>query len=223
MMRTAGTGRAGTLAALLVLLGLLASIASGQRSYIPIDQPRFLQIELLEVAPIGTGYYTDYYGKHLARFQDIYFGLRALKLTYHSGRGFRAGISASDGGGILNLDMDYLPSGGSYAPVYVGYDIVFNPKKTAFFYGVVPSCYVEATLGALPLYARVTAACDIDYYGLGIGAEAGCVTCNSNGPPYSPPPAAFRPTIYAALKLRLLDAAFRLPEHHSPERGVLHI
>jgi hypothetical protein len=108
--------------------------------------------------------------------------------------------------------------------VHVGYDIVFNPRKTAFFYGVVPSCYVEATLGAFPPYAKVAAACDIDYWGLGVGAEVGCFTCNNKDPRFSPPPAAFRPTVYMALKLRLLDAAFRLPGgRHGSERGVLHI
>lgn len=222
MMRISGTGRTRILAALLVLLGLLAGTAPGQRSCVPIDQPQFLQVELLEVAP-GTGYYTDYNGQHYAGYADVYVGLRALRLTYHSGRGFRVGISAYDGGGIPDLDYDYLPSGGSAVPIHVGYEIVLNPRKTAFFYGMVPSCYAEATLGALPLYAKIAAACDIDYYGLGIGADVGCFTCNSKGPPYSPPPAAFRPTIYAALKLRLLDAAFRLPGRHSPERAVPHI
>jgi hypothetical protein len=185
-------------------------MAPGQSAIVPIDQPRFLQVELLEVAPYGSGYYSDHSGRPLARYHDIYIGVRAVKVTYHSGAGLRAGISLIDGCGIPDLDMMNLPFGSSSAPVHIGYDIVFNPRKTGFFYGAVPACYVEATVGALPLYAKLAAALDIDYYGLGVGAEAGCFTCN-NKSDHPPQPAAFRPTVYMALKLRLLDAAFRLP------------
>jgi hypothetical protein len=195
------------------MLGLLAGTAPGQRAIVPIDQPRFLQVELLEVAPYGSGYYSDYSGRHLARYHHITIGVRVIKVTYHSGTGLRAGISLGDGCGIPDLDMMNLPSGSSTAPVHIGYDIVFNPRKTGFFYGVVPACYVEATLGAFPLYAKVAAACDIDYWGLGVGAEAGCFTCNNKGD-YPPQTAALRPTVYMALKLRLLDAAFPLRGWH---------
>ena len=106
-----------------------------------------------------------------------------------------------------------MPNGGSIAPVHVGYDIVFNPMKTAFFYGMVPSCYVEATLGAIPPYVKVAAACDVDYWGLGIGVETGCITWNNKyGSQQS---RLLRPTVYASVKLRLLDAAFRLPGRHN--------
>jgi hypothetical protein len=68
---------------------------------------------------------------------------------------------------------------------------------------MVPSCYAEATLGAYPRpYAKLAAACDIDYIGVGTGFEVGVVDWNSLG---------FHPQLYATLKLRLLDAAFRLP------------
>ena len=202
-MRTAGSTRShGLVAASLVLLALLAGMASDYRSYVPIDQPQFLQVEpvelvpLLGVSPLGV---------------DI--AVRVLKATWHSGRGFRAGISGVDIAGPVGVQYDpLLPWGFSIAPVHIGYDIVLNPKKTGFFYGMVPSCYVEATLGAFPPYAKVAAACDVDYYGIGTGIEVGVVDWNRQSEYPGPHTVlVFRPAIYAALKLRLLDAAFRLP------------
>jgi hypothetical protein len=195
---------------LLVTLALLAGIASAQRSVIPIDQPSYLQVEVLEVG-LGPCLSTDDSARHVLADDRGYWALRAVKLTYHSPFGLRAGISFGDVGGIPDI-IGYMgyPSGGSGFPVHVGYDIVFHPLKTGFFYGAVPACYVEATLGALPLYAKLAAACDIDYWGIGLGLEAGCLTWN-NRPPWGPNPPPFRPALYAALKLRLLDAAFRLP------------
>jgi len=198
-MRTAGTGR--VLSSLPVMMLLLAGMTQGQRSYVPIDQPQFLQVEPIEAVPLlGVGYH----GSILA--------MRVLKATWHSGKGLRAGISGLDANGSLDIDFEGYPEGWSIAPVHVGYDIVFNPKKTAFFYGVVPACYVEGTFGALPLYAKLAVACDIDYYGVGTGIEVGCVDWNHQ-PAYNGHPAShnFVPAFYAALKLRLLDAAFRLP------------
>lgn len=190
------------------MLGVLAGMAPGQRSVIPIDRPSYLQVEVLE-AGLGACLATDDSARHVLSQGDGYFSLRALKVTYHFPFGLRAGISSGDAGGILRLAHD-LPWGGSWAPIHIGYDIVLNPRRTAFFYGMVPSCYAEATLGAFPPYAKVAAACDIDYCGIGIGAEAGCLAWN-NQPQFGPTPTPFRPAIYASLKLRLLDAAFRLP------------
>jgi hypothetical protein len=189
MMRTAGTGRTRTLAASLVLLGLFAGMAPCQRTVAPIDQRQYLQIEPVELG-LGVPAAT----------------LRLLKVTWHSGHGLRAGISALDWNGTISLqDLD-SPGGLSIAPIHIGYDIVFNPRKTAFFYGMVPSCYAEATFGAFPAYAKLAAAYDIDYYGIGAGFEVGVVDWN-NVRPWP----GFHPQLYAALKLRLLDAAFRLP------------
>ena len=79
---------------LLASLGLLAGIAPCHRSVPPIDLPPYLQVELIEAAPLGACGSASYY-----------FGLRVLKLTYHSGRGLRAGISMLDGGGPLTMTM----------------------------------------------------------------------------------------------------------------------
>lgn len=196
------------------MLGLFAGMARGQRTVAPIDQPQFIQVEPVElVLPVlGVGRC----GGNGA--------LRVLKATWHSGKGLRAGISGFDGNFPLDIDGDGYPYGWSFAPVHVGYDIVFSPRKTGFFYGTLPSCYVEATFGALPLYAKLAAGCDIDYYGVGTGIEVGCVDWNHQ-PAYAGYPAShdFLPVFYASLKLRLLDAAFRLPGRHSPARGILHI
>lgn len=135
---------------------------------------------------------------------------RLLKATWHSGKGFRAGVSGLDFNGPLNTDAMPYPWGLSIAPVHVGYDIVLNPRRMAFFYGMVPSCYVEATLGAIPPYAKLAAACDIDCYGVGTGIEVGLVGWNHEygGGIWSK--LAFEPGLYVSLKLRLLDAAFLL-------------
>jgi hypothetical protein len=190
------TRRTGTLAAALALLGLLAGMAQGYRAVAPIDQPQFLQVEPIEVGFSGMSYF------------GVNMSFNVLKVTWHSGKGLRAGISGLDFNGPLDVNDNGYPNGGSFIPVHVGYDLVFNPKRTSFFYSIVPSCYVEATLGALPLplYAKLAAVCDIDYYGVGTGIEVGCVDRNHDG--FS---RRFHPALYASLRFRLLDAAFRLP------------
>ena len=155
-----------TPATLLVMLGLLAGMARGQRSVDPIDQPQFFQIEPIEAVVPGV----SAFGWNMA--------LRVLKATYHTGMGLRAGISGLDANGPLDYDAMGFPSGWSIAPVHVGYDIVLNPRRMAFFYGMVPSCYVEATLGAFPPCVKLGAACDIDYCGVGTGVEVGVVDWN---------------------------------------------
>jgi hypothetical protein len=190
-----------------VLLILFAGMALGQRIVAPIDRPQFLQVEGVEaVIPyLGASYY------YRPQFGNM--AIRVLKATWHSGKGFRAGISGFDANFPLDIDDMGDPYGLCFAPVHVGYDIVLNAKKTAFFYGMVPSCYVEATLGAFPPYAKVAAACDIEYYGVGTGIEFGCVDWNQkpNYPSGTGVSRSFIPVLYASLKLRLLDAAFRLP------------
>jgi hypothetical protein len=202
-MRAARTGQShGILATLLVALCLFAGMAPCQRSVAPIDQQPYLQVEGIEsvVPALGVCYYQEPYNWNLA--------LRLLKATWHSGKGLRLGISGLDDNGPM--DLAGYPSGSTLAPVHVGYDIVFNPKRTAFFFGMVPSCYVEATLGAFPPYAKLAAACDIDYYGAGAGVEVGVVDWN-----HAEPSLGFHPALYASLKLRLLDAAFRLPSRNN--------
>ena len=206
-MRTARTGQSrGFLSTLLVSVGLFAGMAPAQRIVAPIDQSQCLQVEAFEAVIPYLGA-SCYYGPHLGNM-----AMRVLKATWHSGRGLRAGISGLDANAPIDIDDWGYPEGWSFAPVHVGYDIVLNPMKTAFFYGMVPSCYVEATLGAFPPYAKLAAACDIDCYGVGTGIEVGCVDWNheDNHPGYGTHP-SFIPTLYASVKIRLLDAAFRLP------------
>lgn len=180
------TRRTRTLAAALALLGLLAGMAQGYRAVAPIDQPQFLQVEPVE---LGLGYPT---------------ALRLLKATWHSGHGLRAGISALDYV-ALDLKDEAGLEGWTFAPIHVGYDIILNPKRTEFFYGMVPCCFAEASFGAFPPCVKLGAACDFDYYGVGTGVEVGFADWT---PAYS---LARHSTFYASLKLRLLDAAFRLP------------
>jgi len=204
ILRAMRTARSGHIILPIMLL-LLAGMAPGQSIVAPIDQPSYLQVEVLE-AGLGAALGCQSARGSLYILPYPYVGARMLKLTYHSGHGLRAGISLFDGEGPPLLDALGLSAGGTYAPVHVGYDIVFRPRKTGFFWSTVPSCYAEATFGAFPLFGRLAAGYDINYWGAGIGVECGATTLLDFDHP-----SWVVPAIYAALKLRLLDAAFRLP------------
>ena len=108
MMRTARSGRSdGFLTTLLIMLGLLAGMARGQRSVDPIDRPQFLQVELVEGVPPGFG--VNYY-----KMPDANVAIRLLKATWHSGWGLRAGVSAFDYGGTPRHRCDGLSVGAVY-------------------------------------------------------------------------------------------------------------
>ena len=162
--------------------------------------PRFLQCELLSLGPgVGEG---------PGRTSPL-LAARALKLTYSAGR-FRAGISAFD------IYFWWLPDENNvtmFAPLRIGYNLVQSPKKTAFFYGLVPSCHTELTvapywqtlpLDAPPLYLRLSAGCEVDYFGIGIGGETGVAGLVDwqDGPSF-----AF---FDVSVRLRLLTASFGL-------------
>jgi hypothetical protein len=78
-----------------------------------------------------------------------------------------AGVDPSDGTlGPAPVNMT--------VPVYVGYDIWHNPKRTWIFYGAAPALYAEVGASFVYLVTIKTAlACEVDYYGLGLRAEAG--------------------------------------------------
>ena len=75
---------------------------------------------------------------------------------------------------------------GTLLPVRVGYTIWSQPRQTARWYAAVPDVYVQASVGWLGwwhapagLKAKLSLCCDVDYYGLGIGAELGAYSLHT--------------------------------------------
>lgn len=98
---------------------------------------------------------------------------RLLRATYRTGR-LRVGIEAAE----VYAAIDMFEAG-CWLPVHVGYTIWSNPKKTLFSYSMVPDVYAEVSFSPFgggfefkPL-VRAGVTCDVDYYGLGVGIEAG--------------------------------------------------
>ncbi len=95
-------------------------------------------------------------------------------------------------------------------PLHVGYTFFSRPKKTQFFYGVVPDIYAEVSgspwgsqsgildFGFEPAL-RVALCCDVDYYGLGIRLEGGWADIRRH---LGPTPRIS--LLYAGLQLRVL-------------------
>jgi hypothetical protein len=133
---------------------------------------RFLQLELLNIG-LGWGYGQS--GYTLGSWEWSPSGqARVLGLTY-SDRRLRIGLAAID---LYSFAMSDVLAFATYLPVRVGYNILTRPVQTWRLYGMIPSCYAEATMGIqgwmpdTPLYARLALACDLDYFGPGVGIEA---------------------------------------------------
>jgi len=60
-----------------------------------------------------------------------------------------------------------------FLPVHIGYDLVHNPVKTWFFYSAVPNIYAEVSVSAFLPVIKPSLVCDLDFYGVGLRAEAG--------------------------------------------------
>ncbi len=130
-----------------------------------------------------------------------------LRVDYQAGR-FRIGTS------LAEVHWVYLYAGaGVFAPLYCGYELYARPRRTAFFYSMVPSVHVEAMFGFISYdwspVARLSLVCNLDYYGLGIGLEAGAVTLVPEGA-YEQPQYSREYRLYAGVKLRALTASFGL-------------
>jgi hypothetical protein len=136
-----------------------------------------------------------------------WFRVPCLKATFIADR-LRAGATALE---IIDWKFGF-GSVTAFAPVHVGYNLLLKPEKSAVGYHLVPACYVEAAAGYAyyygnVLYTRITAAAEADWYGLGLGVEAGGVYLlgidaqrEFAGEP--------QPRAYAAVKVRLLTATF---------------
>ena len=158
--------------------------------------PKFVQGELLSV---GMDFGTE-------SVSSTSVTARLLAFTYSSG-GFRAGIAALEAHLWSFTDPEFL---GMFLPMRVGVNLLQNPKKTAFFYGFVPSSYAELTVAPIALApavaARLAVGCEVDYYGIGIRAEAGACKCivwdGSFGDLYD--------YAYVGMRLRLFTASLKL-------------
>ena len=143
-----------------ILLAVCLLAAAPALAAEPGQMPnRFVRVEPFDV---GTGAWS--------------FEGRLLRATYTTGR-LRAGIGLVD----VYAVIDFCDAG-MWAPVHVGYTVWSNPRRTLFFYGVVPDIYVELSgspftprAGRLStgLGLKLSAVFDVDYYGVGAGVEFG--------------------------------------------------
>lgn len=145
---------------------------------------RFFRIDVLDAGPVffGNSYYP-------ASGQGVVF----LKATCQWNR-FRFSAAYLDFvGDIGDGSAGPMPIC-MHWPVYVGYDLWHNPKKTWFFYGAVPDVYAEVGVSFdYKTTVKAALACDLDYYCIGLRLEAGG---------YLNP--AHENTLYATLYLRFL-------------------
>ena len=98
------------------------------------------------------------------------------------------------------------PFAGMLLPVHTGYTLWSKPVGMGFLYGVAPDVYLEAGGGWFALHTpfdgpavRLAICCDVDYYGLGVGFDAGALTLP---PRYSNSSREY--ALYACLRLRVL-------------------
>jgi hypothetical protein len=96
-----------------------------------------------------------------------------------------------------------LGSPGAIPELHVGYKLLSKPKRTWFFYSAVPDLYVEAAGGGFkgirsPFYGKLSAGCEVDYYGLGAGIETGAAVWLSDVEGWS------ESSLFAGFRLRLL-------------------
>jgi hypothetical protein len=109
------------------------------------------------------------------------FAIRVLKFSCSLDR-VRFGLAPVEAGAFMSAGTQ--PVGlTTLLPVYVGYDLYRNPKKTLLCYSMVPDIYVEGTWFALPMDAdqpclRFMVNAEVEYFGLGAGLEAGYLVAN---------------------------------------------
>ena len=142
------------------------------------------------------------------RFDPVDIGSAWFSGRYYPGSG-QGGVllKASCQWDRFRLGVAYLEMWGDIAdgpagpvpvemqlPVYAGFDIWHNPKKTWLFYGAVPDIYAEVGISLRdPKVMKAALACDVDYYGFGLMVEGGGYLNPGNGN-----------TFYAGVLLRFL-------------------
>lgn len=178
---------------LLVLALLACAGAAGAEPYdngslgrydeLPGMPTRFVRFD---AADVGYAAFTD-------PNTPMGFGGQFVKATFQWNR-LRFGAAFAEGW-VVTSDFEPGPLMG--APVYVGYDLWHNRKRTWFFYGAVPDVYAEVGMSFVyTTLFKAALCCDVDYYGVGVKAEAGRYVFLDENSDAS--------TWFACLQLRLL-------------------
>lgn len=139
----------------------------------------------------------------IERFASVSFTWNRLRFGAAATEGFAEGWTAS---------------ANTVLQVHAGYYLQAIPRRTAFFYSLLPSCLAEVAVGPHfngatwtldGAYLRASLAYQVEYYGLGLGVEIGAYdlfggAANERsyftGSPHS----------FGALQLRLLTASFKM-------------
>lgn len=183
----------------LILLGaclLVAAPALAEGLFGGPPEPGKIPSRFVRVEGVDAGLLFTQSGDGLQR-------LRLADVTCILGRvRFGAGF-AEIVGNSLGADE---PFAGMLLPLHIGYTLWSRPARTGFLYGVVPDVYLEAGGGWFALHtpfdgpaARLAICCDVDYYGFGVGLDAGALT---SPPRYSYSSREY--ALYACLRLRVL-------------------
>jgi hypothetical protein len=104
------------------------------------------------------------------------FSFRGLKFSCLLSR-VRFGLAAVESRAFMNPGSPTYGMAG-FLPVYAGFDLYRNPKRTLLCYTMVPDIHVEGAWYPL-LYAarqpclRFTLNAEVEYYGIGAGLELG--------------------------------------------------
>jgi len=135
---------------------------------------RFIHLEPVSVGVLYDGTSPDFTTPRM-------FAARLLKFSCSLGR-VRFGFAPVEAGAFMGSG-DHPTGAGGFLPVYAGFDVYRNPKKTLLCYSMVPDVYIEGTWvpvlqvpGGTML--RLAAVGEIEYYGLGLGLEAGYLTAD---------------------------------------------
>ena len=157
-------------ALLLALVPLSAPLEPGARA-VP---NRFINLE-----PISLGILCD--GTSPSPATPRLFLFRVLKLSCSLGRA-RFGLAPVEAGWLMGHGHPATGTGG-VLPLFLGFDLYRNPKRTLLCWSMVPDIYVEGTwfpvlsIPGQPML-RLTAIGEVEYYGLGIGLEATYLTAD---------------------------------------------
>ncbi len=104
-------------------------------------------------------------------------------------------------------------AGVAFLPLHGALEIYSHPWKNAFYSGRMPDVRVEAMVafitGNWSPMARLSVIGEMDYYGVGIGLEAGVATASVEGLFGSPDPGRIS-DVFAGLRLNALTARFEL-------------
>ncbi|MBM3331393.1 hypothetical protein FJY68_06005 [candidate division WOR-3 bacterium] len=135
---------------IVVLAGLLAAVvASAADAQTPAIPSRFIHMEVVSLNVLYDPSSPNFTTPRM-------FAIRALKLSCSLSR-FRFGLAPMEAGAFMSAGTQ--PVGlTTFLPLYFGYDLYRNPKRTLLCYSMVPDIYVEG-LGSPSRRTRDSRAC----------------------------------------------------------------